>query len=100
VRTTSDYRLFVLPGQAVAKPGLVRVERDTGVGIEVEVWSLPERQFARFVDLIPSPLGIGTIVLEDGSSPKGFLVESVAIVGAQEISQFGGWRNYVRQLPS
>ena len=100
VRTASDYRLFVLPGQAVAKPGLVRVEKDTGVSIEVEVWSLPERQFARFVDLIPSPLGIGTIVLEDGSAPKGFLVESVAIVGAQEISQFGGWRNYVRQLPS
>lgn len=100
VRTTSDYRLFVLPGQTIAKPGLVRVEKDAGVSIEVEVWSLPERQFARFVDLIPSPLGMGTVHLQDGSSPKGFLVESIAIQGAEDISKFGGWRNYVNQLES
>jgi allophanate hydrolase len=89
--------MFVLPDQAVAKPGLIRVEKGTGTGIEVEVWSLPERQFARFVDSIPSPLGIGTVVLDDGSSPKGFLVESVAIESAQDISEFGGWRNYINQ---
>jgi allophanate hydrolase len=97
VRTSLDYRIFVLPDQAVAKPGLIRVEKGTGTGIEVEVWSLPERQFARFVDSIPSPLGIGTVVLDDGSSPKGFLVESVAIESAQDISEFGGWRNYINQ---
>ena len=97
VRTSLDYRIFVLPDQAVAKPGLIRVEKGTGAGIEVEVWSLPERQFARFVDSIPSPLGIGTVVLEDGSSPKGFLVESVAIEAAEDISEFGGWRNYINQ---
>jgi allophanate hydrolase len=98
IRTTSDYRLFVLPGQTIAKPGLVRVEKDAGASIEVEVWSLPERQFARFVSAIPAPLGIGTIQLEDGSTPKGFLVESIAVQEAQDISQFGGWRNYVNQL--
>lgn len=99
VSTVPDYRLFVLPGQTIAKPGLVRVEKDDGASIEVEVWSLPERQFARFVSAIPAPLGIGTVQLEDGSSPKGFLVESIAVQEAQDISKFGGWRNYVNQLP-
>jgi len=99
-RTTTDYRLFVLPGQAIAKPGLMRVEKGTGVSVEVEVWSLPERQFARFVDSIPSPLGIGRIILEDDSSPSGFLAEWVAIQGAKDISEFGGWRNYIKQLRS
>ncbi len=100
VSTTPDYRLCVLPDQPVAKPGLVRVDKGTGTSIAVEVWSLPEEQFGRFVDSIPSPLGIGTILLTDGSSPKGFLVESVAIQEAPDISQFGGWRNYVNQLSS
>ena len=100
VRTTPDYRIFVLPGQTIAKPGLVRVKKDAGASIEVEVWSLPEREFARFVDSIPSPLGIGTIVLADQSSPKGFLVEAVAVEGAEDISKFGGWRNYINQRSS
>lgn len=98
VSTTPDYRLFVLPDQPVAKPGLVRVDKGTGTSIAVEVWSLPAGQFGRFVDSIPSPLGIGTILLSDDSSPKGFLVESIAVQETPDISQFGGWRNYVNQL--
>jgi len=95
LKTTPQYRLFILPDQQISKPGLMRVSGATGSAIEVEVWSLPEMQFAQFVSSIPAPLGIGTVLLEDGSSPKGFLVESVAVQGAEDISSFGGWRNFI-----
>jgi allophanate hydrolase len=97
VRTTPDYRLFALAGQSVPKPGLERVRSGEGAAIEVEVWSLPPEQFAAFVAAIPPPLGIGTILLADGTSPKGFLAESAGLEGAIDISSFGGWRSYVAQ---
>src|SRR6185312_7615313 len=40
-RTTSDYRLFVLPNTTPPKPGLLRVPGADGPGIEGEVWLLP-----------------------------------------------------------
>jgi allophanate hydrolase len=39
---------------------------------------------------------VGTIELEAGDSVQGFLCENVALHGAVEISQFGGWRAYRR----
>ncbi len=52
--------------------------------------------FGSFVALIPAPLGIGTLKLEDGRSVKGFLAESYATEGALDISSFGGWRAWLR----
>lgn len=95
VRTSADYQLFALAGQSVPKPGLQRVQAGTGSGIDVEVWALAPDQFAGFVAAIPPPLGIGTIVLADGTSPKGFLAEAVGLADAEDISSFGGWRNYM-----
>lgn len=43
---------------------------------------------------VASPLCIGTILLEGGSSTYGFLCEADALKNAEEISQFGGWRKY------
>jgi allophanate hydrolase len=50
------------------------------------------------VDGVPQPLSIGTLELEDGSLVKGFLVESVGTEGALEITEFGGWRQYLKSL--
>jgi allophanate hydrolase len=41
---------------------------------------------------------IGTVVLEDGSSVKGFSCEPAALEGAEDITRFGGWRAYLAQL--
>lgn len=92
-RTTKDYRLYVLPDTSPAKPGLVR---DPGRGgeIEVEVWRLPAEAFGRFVAAIPAPLGIGKLVLTDGSAVPGFLCETYAVREAQEITTLGGWRAF------
>ncbi|HLX81870.1 MAG TPA: allophanate hydrolase [Burkholderiales bacterium] len=98
-RTAEAYRLFALPGQTPPKPGLSRVANGgRGSCIEVEVWEMPARHFGSFVAGIPAPLAIGTVELEDGERVKGFLCEEYAIAGARDITQFGGWRNYMKSL--
>ena len=89
------YELYALPGGPPERPGLVRVAAGTGHAIATEVWALPAEGFARFVAGIPAPLGIGTLLLADGTRPKGFLCEAEAIRAASNISSFGGWRAYL-----
>jgi allophanate hydrolase len=95
-RTAAKYRLYALPGTVPPKPGLVRAGDGAAAGaaIEVEVWALPSRAFGDFVARVPAPLCIGSVELEDGARASGFLCEAHAIVGAREISSFGGWRAF------
>ncbi len=96
VATRAAYRLYALAGGPPARPGLLRVGADeAGAAIATEVWALPPAGFGRFVAGIPSPLCIGTLELEDGTRPKGFLVEPAGLAGAVEITRHGGWRAYV-----
>ncbi|MEA2968722.1 MAG: allophanate hydrolase [Alphaproteobacteria bacterium] len=96
--TTADYRLFLLPGNAPAKPGLLRVGAGDGTAIDVEIWAMPAAAFGRFVESIPPPLSIGTLTIADGRDVKGFLVEAEATRDARDISAFGGWRNFMEQM--
>jgi allophanate hydrolase len=59
---------------------------------------MPSTEVGSFLGLIPSPLGLGSIELEDGSWVKGFICEPYAIDGAKDISDLGGWRPYIKQL--
>jgi len=95
-RTAPGYRLFALSGTKPAKPGLIRDEGADG-RIEVEIWEMDAAGFGSFVALIPPPLGIGTLTLEDGAEVKGFLCESHAVQGARDITAFGGWRAWLAQ---
>ena len=92
-RTSPIYKLYALTGTALGKPGLVR-QIEGGSAIEVEVWELSISAFGGFVAKIPPPLGIGTLVLEDGSTVQGFLCEPYAVADAIDISHLGGWRAY------
>lgn len=94
-RTAPDYRLFALPASVPPKPGLLRVAAGAGHAIAVEVWEMPMAHYGSFVALIPPPLGIGTLVLEDGSRVQGFLCEPQDLAGAPDVSRFGGWRAYM-----
>ena len=96
IRTCSDYRLFVLPNSKPAKPGLIYAPGFEGKGIELEVWAMPEDTVGTFLNGIPAPLSLGTVHLEDGSSVKGFLCEPSGVIGAEEITNLGGWRPYVQ----
>jgi len=94
-QTADAYRLYALPGTVPPKPGLVRVGPGEGAAIAVEVWEMPAALYGSFVALIPSPLGIGTLSLADGSTVQGFICEPHFLQGAQDITHFGGWRNYI-----
>lgn len=94
-RTAPSYRLFALSGTTPPKPGLVRVS-EGGVSIEVEVWELSHGAFGAFVEEVPSPLAIGSLELEDGTTVKGFVCEPIGLDGAADISSHGGWRAYRR----
>jgi allophanate hydrolase len=98
VSTTPDYRLYALPGGPPFRPGLMRVASGTGTMIATEVWAISAQGFGEFVTGIPAPLGIGTTRLADGTTPKGFIVEAEGIVGAKDVSEFGGWRSYIASL--
>jgi allophanate hydrolase len=95
--TAPDYRLFALPGTVPPKPGLKRVEPAAGTSITLEIWALAPDSFGQFVASVPPPMTIGTLRLEDGSTVKGFLAEPAAFEGARDISEFGGWRNFIAQ---
>jgi allophanate hydrolase len=92
-KTAKNYRLFALD-TVPAKPGLVRVKDEAGEGIDVEVWALTAESFGRFVAMLPAPMGIGKVTLADGSVHPGFLCEVGALEGAEDITGYGGWRQY------
>ena len=91
--TAPNYRLYALAGTTPPKPGLSR--NSDGTELEVEVWEMPVSEFGSFVELIPHPLGIGTVELNDGSWVKGFICEEEGLEGALDITHFGGWRAYM-----
>jgi hypothetical protein len=97
-QTEPCYRLYALAGGPPRRPGLLRVATGAGAAIATEVWALPDDGFGRFVSRIPAPLGIGTLLLADGSRPKGFLVEPEGLQGAEEITHFGGWRAFLASI--
>jgi allophanate hydrolase len=99
-KTTSSYQFFALPGTTPPKPGLLRVANGAGSQIALEVWDMPAQHYGSFVAMIPSPLGIGSIELADGSSVQGFLCEAQSVQGAVDISHLGGWRAYIASLNS
>ena len=94
--TAAEYKLYSLPGGPPFRPGLIRDPE--GTGIALEVWALPKDRFGDFISGIPHPLGIGTVTLDDGASVKGFICEPIGIVGAEDITRFGGWRAYLEFL--
>lgn len=95
--TTANHRLFALGGPGIAKPALVRVgDNDArAASIEVEVWRLPISAVGVFAGYIPAPLGLGTVQLDDGTSPMGFIAEAIAADDAIDITHFGGWRAFL-----
>lgn len=95
VRSAVDYRLFALAGTTPPKPGLVRTPGFVGPGIELEVWALDTEAFGSFVAEVPSPMVIGTTVLDDGTSVKGFSCEPASLEGALDITAHGGWRAFL-----
>jgi allophanate hydrolase len=97
-KTSDSYRLFSLPDGPPSRPGLI-FDND-GQAIELEVWVIPESKMGAFVKGIPRPLGIGTVVLENGETVNGFICEFSGVTGAEDVTAFGSWRHYLNSLSS
>lgn len=95
--TAPVYRMWALPavGGLPPRPGLVRTE-ENGASIEVEIWSIPDKNLGSFVAGIAAPLGIGQVELASGREVTGFLCEASAVTEAEEITNLGGWRRYLQ----
>lgn len=94
--TAPCYRLYAMPasGSLPPRPALLRDDA-AGASIAVEVWELAPAAFGEFVSLIPAPLGIGKVLLEDGTEVPGFIAEPRATTGATEITSHGGWKAWL-----
>ncbi len=92
--TAKSYRMYALAGAPPERPGLVRDE-ENGQAIEIEVWSLPKSALGSLLCQIPHPLGLGKVELKDGHWVTGFICEPIGTNGAEDITELGGWRNYL-----
>lgn len=112
VVSSANYRLFDLTewsarrlggdfkGEVIAKPGLVRAYGPGGAySIELELWKVPSERWGELMVQVPYPLALGRIELDDGRWLVGFVCDAgvVELGAVVEISQYGGWRNYLRR---
>ena len=91
--TAPEYRLYAMADSVPPKPALVH--STDGAAIKVEVYELGVAEFGSFVVEVPAPLAIGTVMLADSTSVKGFVSEPRALTGAEDITHLGGWRAYI-----
>ncbi len=91
--TEPAYRLWSINDR---HPAMVRVSAG-GVAVAVEVWSVPPAGLASILLQEPPGLSVGKVNLADGEQVLGVLAEPVLCEGQREISQFGGWRRYIRE---
>lgn len=93
--TAPTYRLYAMADSVPPKPALVHSA--DGSAIKVEVYEMDVAAFGSFVVEVPAPLAIGTVILSDGMSVKGFVAEPRALTGAEDITALGGWRAYIER---
>jgi hypothetical protein len=94
VRETSTAPAYRLWSIGDRHPAMVRV-RDAGVGVAVEVWSVPAAGLVSILLGEPPGLSIGKVSLVDGSEVLGVLGEPILCEGQREITQHRGWRAYI-----
>ena len=98
-RTSEHYKFFALANSQPPKPGLVRSSGVPGSSsIEVEIYDMPSSTVGSFFQAIAYPLGLGSVELLDGSWVKGFVCDASVMAESQNITAYGGWRNFLKSL--
>jgi hypothetical protein len=92
IATAPIYRLWSISDR---HPAMIRVSTG-GNSIELEIWSVPIAGLAKILQQEPAGLCIGKIKLADNREVLGVLGEPFLCEGQQEITKFGGWRNYMK----
>ena len=77
-------------------PGMIR-EEGKGGPITVEIWAVPADGLGALLQQEPAGLTMGKVRLMDGREVLGILAEPWSVVGQDEITAYGGWREYWAQ---
>ena len=91
-RTAPHYRIFSISD---VHPGMFRVEQG-GISVPGELYRLPDEVWSRVEAGEPPGLYKGPVELDDGRWVDGILFPQEMTVGQREITEFGGWREYVQ----
>ncbi|MEM8715412.1 MAG: gamma-glutamylcyclotransferase [Cyanobacteria bacterium P01_A01_bin.3] len=89
--TVPTYRLWSIGDR---HPAMVRVA-EGGRAITLEIWAVPPSGLATILQQEPPGLSIGKVQLADGEEVLGVIGEPILCEGQLEITQWGGWREYV-----
>jgi len=89
--TEPCYRLWSIDDR---HPAMLRTPGE-GTAIAVELWDVPLAGLAQVLLSEPPGLAIGKVALGDGTIVLGVLGEPFLCEGKREITEFGGWRQYV-----
>ena len=89
--TEPTYRLFSIDD---VHPAMMRVKTG-GVAIALEIWAVPPAGLTEILLKEPPGLCIGKVRLADGAEVLGVVGESICCQSGKDITQYGGWRNYI-----
>lgn len=92
--TVPAYRLWCIDGDY---PAMVRVNKG-GSAIAVEIWATPAPGLCQILLKEPPGLCLGKVRLADGEEVLGIVSEAVLCEGQREITQYGGWRTYLKSI--
>jgi hypothetical protein len=95
VRSTNTAPIYRLWSISDRHPAMIRVS-DGGNSIALEIWSLPLAGLAKILQQEPAGLCIGKVILADRTEVLGVLGEPFLCESQLEITEFGGWRNYLK----
>lgn len=94
--TAPYYRIWAINGQY---PAMLRDEIQ-GTSVQVEIWKISESGVLRILAVEPAGLCIGKVELISGNFVLGVLAEQYIVANQVEITEFGGWRNYLAHIHS
>lgn len=89
--TAPVYRLWSIGDR---HPGMVRVSHGGGA-VRLELWEVKPEGLVSIIEAEPAGLSVGRVLLADGATVLGVLAEPVLTENQREITQHGGWREYL-----
>lgn len=94
-KTEQSYRLWSIND---CNPAMLRVspKDPLAVSVDVEVWQVPAAGLASVLAKEPEGLSVGKVRLSNGDIVLGVIEEPELVKNMKEISNYGGWRNYLK----
>jgi hypothetical protein len=92
-KTVDQYRIWSIKDQY---PAMQRILCG-GNCVDVEIWKMTPEALLKILKSEPPGLCLGKVQLADGEWVFGILGESYICIGMTEITEWGGWRDYLSQ---